>query len=541
MTTDDGPSVRPDRGPSADRLLVAVTALAVVVGTVLRFLPRSGMWLDEALTANISTLPLGEIGDALRRDGHPPLFYALTNVWASIGGESDGWLRALPGLLSLLSLPLTYLAGHRLATRAGAEGLGARRTGLIALALAAVMPFGIRYAGELRMYSLVILLVTGGYLLADGLLTDRHGTTARGLALPTAGAALVTAALLWTHYWSMWLLAAVGLLALWRLWCERATPRRAGPLALVVALLVGGLLFLPWVPDLLYQSAHTGTPWGQLYGPASVAVITLVDFAGARFGVAQLLSYALAALAGLAAVATIRRDGRLELSDPIAGRVRNEVAVGVGTMAIGWATSYASGNTFSSRYAAVVFPLFILCVAAGVAVLRRTVVTAVVLAAIVGACIWGGVSTVRFERSQTDVVTERIAADLADHGGDAIVVACPDQLGVATHRQLGHLMDDPPDVVPFPTAGDPRFVDWVDYGDRNEAADPAEFVAALEERTSAETTVYVVAAFTYRTFEGRCEQVLNQLSAGRHQEALVERDDDRHDEVANLWALRPPS
>ena len=59
--------------------------------------------------------------------------------------------------------------------------------------------------------------------------------------------------------------------------------------------------------------------------------------------------------------------------------------------------------------------------------------------------------------------------------------------------------------------------------------------------TSGDTTVYVVAAFTYRTFEGRCEQVFNLLAAGREVTVLVERDDDRHDEVANLWALRPPA
>ena len=47
------------------------------------------------------------------------------------------------------------------------------------------------------------------YLLVDELLAGRTGGTRR--ALVTAGTALVAAALLWTHYWSMWLLAAVGL------------------------------------------------------------------------------------------------------------------------------------------------------------------------------------------------------------------------------------------------------------------------------------------------------------------------------------------
>ena len=65
--------------------LVAITALAVVVGVALRFAPRSGLWLDEALTVNIASLPIGEISDALRRDGHPPLFYVLLHGWIGAG------------------------------------------------------------------------------------------------------------------------------------------------------------------------------------------------------------------------------------------------------------------------------------------------------------------------------------------------------------------------------------------------------------------------------------------------------------------------
>ena len=150
--------------------------------------------------------------------------------------------------------------------------------------------------------------------------------------------------------------------------------------------------------------------------------------------------------------------------------------------------------------------------------------------------LWGGTSMVRFERSQTDVIAQAVAAD---RSGDAVVVACPDQLGVALQRQVERLVGDDVDVVPYPTAGDPRFVDWVDYGERNAAADPAAFVEQLRGRLGGGTTVYVVANFTYRTFEGQCEEVLGLLSSGRQVDVLVERDDDRHDEVANLWAIRP--
>lgn len=550
-TTTDAPTPRAplphdgepgDPGPPADRILTAVTAAAVVVGVVLRFLPRSGMWLDEALTANISGLPLGDIPDALRHDGHPPLFYVLLHVWSSIGGDSDWWLRALPGVFSTLTLPVAYLVGRRLGSRTADspdEALGGHRTGLIALAIMAVLPFGIRFGAEVRMYSLVMLLVGVGYLLVDDLLRARRSIL--GGTVPTAAAtAIVAAALLWSHYWAMWLLGAVGLLALWRVWRERASDRRTGARALVAGLVVGGALYLPWVPTMLYQSAHTGTPWGELYGPASVAVITTVDFAGAEFGIAQLLSYLLVLLIVLAAIALVDGRQRIVLGGSVRPRVRSELVVIALTMGAGWATAYASGNTFASRYASVVYPLFVLCVAAGIAVVRHRRTAAALLAAVVAASIWGGVSTVNFERSQTDRVVERIRDDIDAHDVAApVVISCPDQLGVATQRQVDHLLADPVEVIPYPTGGDPRFVDWVDYGDRNAAASAGEFLARVGDRIPAGSTVYLVANFSYRTFEGQCESLLNHLAASRDTSQLVERDPDRHDEGANLWVLRP--
>ena len=158
-------------------------------------------------------------------------------------------------------------------------GLGARRTGLIALAIAALMPFGIRYAAEARMYSLVMALAAGGYLLVDDLL-DRptHGTQPGGRHRRSGVGRRSSAGGRTTGRWR-WPLAVVGLLA-WCAWRETDPERCTGGRLLIGSLLVGGVLFLPWVSALLYQSGHTGTPWGEHFGPASVVVITIQDFSG---------------------------------------------------------------------------------------------------------------------------------------------------------------------------------------------------------------------------------------------------------------------
>ncbi len=119
------------------------------------------------------------------------------------------------------------------------------------------------------------------------------------------------------------------------------------------------------------------------------------------------------------------------------------------------------------------------------------------------------------------------------------MIACPDQLGVALQRQVDQQLDDGTQVIPFPTAGDPRFVDWVDYGERNTASDPEQFVAELGERLPADATVYLVASTTYRTFEGKCEQLIATLNAERDLTQLQTSTPDDHDETADLFVLRP--
>jgi mannosyltransferase len=81
--------------------LVTVAVVSSVLGVVLRLMPRSALWLDEALSVNIASLPLGDIPSALERDGHPPLYYFLLHFWLELG-SSDWWVRTLSAIVSVL-------------------------------------------------------------------------------------------------------------------------------------------------------------------------------------------------------------------------------------------------------------------------------------------------------------------------------------------------------------------------------------------------------------------------------------------------------
>lgn len=539
------------RAPRADRALVMVTALFTLIGIALRFWPRRGMWLDEALTSNIAELPLAEIPGALKRDGHPPLYYLLLHFW-SMGGDSDWWLRAMSGLVSLIGLPLAYLAGRRLGGRSVAEGLGARRTGLVALAVWSVLPFAIRYGAETRMYALVSVLVLAGYLLVDSLVGELPAGAVRPprTRAATTGLVLVTAALLYTHYWTLWLGAATAIVVAVVGWRSVDADRRRGAWRALAAMAFGVVLFLPWVPTMAFQSAHTGTPWGEVFRPATVLVVTITDFVGGGFGELQIMSYALVVAIWVATFGVLRsRAGQqvVELTAAPRARIGAELSVLLMTMGLGWLTSALTSSTYASRYAAVVAPIFVLCCAAGLAMVRTRRATAFVTAVVSLALVVGAAAEIVSDRTQARVVADVIATEVAQGetaqggaGADPVVITCPDQLAPATQRELSN-RGIAATVIPFP-AGDPRFVDWVDYAQRNESADPVALVRRVLSDLDHDEAVYAVVNTTYLTFEGKCEELLAALGAdGSPVDRLVEADGDNFFEGMSLWVRRPDS
>jgi mannosyltransferase len=119
----------------------------------------------------------------------------------------------------------------------------------------------------------------------------------------------------------------------------------------------------------------------------------------------------------------------------------------------------------------------------------------------------GAYWSVSFQRSQGRVAAQAINASAVP--GD-VVVMCPDQLGPAFSRSLR----DDLDTVTYPTMASPEVVDWVDYGERNAASDPAAFVEQVLTRAGSHT-VYLVWQTSYKTFEGKCEGVFDALGAAR--------------------------
>ncbi len=487
----DGVTGPDDEGLPFTRPTRVALALAVVIvlvaALVMRFWTRSDLWLDEALTVNIARQPLDQIPSFLRRDGAPPLFYVLLHFWVGWFGTSDVAVRSLSGVFGVATIPLAWLAGRR---------LGGRTAAWAALLLVASSPFAVRYDTETRMYSLIALLTVLGFLAVD-----------RALTRPRAGnliaIGVVTGLLLYSHYWSLYL---VGTVMLWLAWeAGRGRPAwRRGARASFVAAAVGWLTFLPWVPTFLYQSHHTGTPWAT---PANFAAMVnaISTFAGGATDQGRLLGLIFFALAGLGlfGVATDRFHIDLDIRTRPLGRPLAVIVVG--TLGAAIAGGFLTRSTFDARYASVVFIPLILLVSVGLLTFRDRRVRLGVLTVAILAGLFGSFPNIATNRTQAGEVTAAIAA----HGRPGDVIAyCPDQLGPAADRLLpsGRYTQ-----TTFPRGTGPEFVNWVDYAQATAAGKPVAFAEHLEAMAAGGHQIFMVWAPGYQTLGTKCEAIIQTL------------------------------
>lgn len=494
----------------AHPLVVAGLVATVVLSLVGRFLVTTPLWLDEALSVNIARLPISEIGDALRRDGHPPLYYLLLHGWMELFGEGDRAVRSLSALMTVVGVGFAYRCGRR---------LGSTRLGVTAALVFAVSPFAFRFGSETRMYSLVMVLVMAGYLVASSALEDPRPPLLGGVAA-------ITAALMWTHYWTFWLLGAAGVLLIVR--ARRSIPARK----VLGAMAVGALTFLPWLGTLLYQSEHTGTPWAPGFRPTSLVVTSVLEFAGGSFSepqIGMMLSIVLLVLGVFGKGLTART---IELDAQPRQAARIPLSLMVLTMLIASVAGIATGMAFSPRYASVFFPFFVLLVALGINQLHVGAARNVVLTVFTITALAGTFFVVRQEHTQSRVVAEAI--EKAAPSG--LVAICPDQLGPSIAREL-----DPKrfELVTYPDLGDPTFVDWVDYKERNARNDTNEFVRRLLERAG-DRPLFLAFREDFVTLERQCQQVIAALNTKRRSTTLVTAESVKFYEPISLLAYEPP-
>ncbi|MDH4119831.1 MAG: glycosyltransferase family 39 protein [Acidimicrobiia bacterium] len=156
------------------RTVIALGAVTVVAAALrLWNLAADPFWLDEAHTADFTTLPVGELWSFSKPFDtvNPPGFILLMKIWTQLS-RSDPWFRLLPAIAGILTVPVVYAAGTRLANR---------HAGLYAAAYVAVSGFLVRYSQEARAYALVALLVSLALWSVAQLVAEPDGDSATPL------------------------------------------------------------------------------------------------------------------------------------------------------------------------------------------------------------------------------------------------------------------------------------------------------------------------------------------------------------------------
>jgi len=483
LDTADEPA--PRGNPRLRWLTTAAIAAVVLVGSALRFVSVPPLWLDEAQGLMIARMPIPELFQGLREDGAPPLYYLLLQAWTAAFGVSDQAARSLSGVISVATLPIFWLAGRRLG--------GSSRIGYLTLVLAAANPWLIRYGSEARMYSLVIL-----FSLLVVLATHRvwnQPTITSGVMLAVAGAGL-----LYTHYWALFLLAAVGVMAI----VEFVQKDRRAALVSIAGLAGAGVLFLPWLPSFVFQSLHTGTPWANRPNP-TVFLGLLQEWSAHGFRAAAWTAFVLWPLLIFGYGAVNKAAHRIEIDLRGNSDTRWLAWLGGLTLLIAYVACTIQTSAYVARYTSVVIGLVFVLAAIGLARLPTpyTVVLTVVLAAFwLAGSAFNATQVVPSRSSQAGQIAKVLNAEAA--AGD-LIVFCPDQLGPSVSR----LLRTPAERIAFPAGRgvDPARVNWVDYKQRHQNASASDFARSLDADLPATSSIWLVSFSGYLTYGESCTEM----------------------------------
>ncbi|HEY76276.1 MAG TPA: hypothetical protein G4O00_08865 [Thermoflexia bacterium] len=285
------------------------------------------------------------VNGLIRHNG--PLYYFLLRGWIDLVGTSVTSLRFFSLWFGVLAVPLTYALGARLIHRAA---------GAVAALLTAFSPYLTWYSQEVKMYTLVPVLV----LLAVYAL---RRAVEEGAGRWWATAVVATTLSFYIHIWSALLVPLyIVFLVLWR-------PRgRRRWLGAVVTL---ALLTLPYLPLAAWEIRHALVPRETGFPRYTLGQMVGILWTGWTMGIWAwgrpwgFVPCGMAALLGLAALVG-EHGGRRE---------RIEVALSlIGWMAVPllgiWAVSLRQ-PLFTDRYLIWTAPALYLLCGTGVAFLWR--------------------------------------------------------------------------------------------------------------------------------------------------------------------------
>jgi uncharacterized membrane protein len=223
------------------RLIVLSAICLVYVLPRLWNLTETCLWFDEIFSVHAAEMDWGNLFRFIAQDLiHPPFFYVLLKIWMALGGESLLWLRLFPVFFSTAALLPFYFLCRELKLNL--------QTVAIAFFLFAVNGGLIKYAQEVRMYSVLLFLS-----LTSLWLFFRYFKLGKNIWILT----LINLLLIYTHYFG-WLVVAAEIVAIAAL--QRI---KIGQTLAMLGILLAG--FSPWI-FAVWRAAQVNSNVGQNIG-----------------------------------------------------------------------------------------------------------------------------------------------------------------------------------------------------------------------------------------------------------------------------------
>ena len=202
---------------------------------------QQSVWFDEAYSIMVANTSIGQLINLTAVDTHPPLYYIVLKLWASIFGWSELALRSLSVIASASAVFVGLLLIRRLFDV---------RSALITIPFVMLAPFLLRYAFEIRMYALASLIcISATFVL---ILAIESKNKMRQWILYSIYAVLVAIGV-YTLYYTvlLWLAHFVYLV-----WLTKKNKQACIRSPWLLAYAGSIVLFLPWMPTFISQISN---------------------------------------------------------------------------------------------------------------------------------------------------------------------------------------------------------------------------------------------------------------------------------------------
>lgn len=231
------------------RLITAVAVLLAAFALLLFGLVWMHMRPDEYLAYPMTAGSLYEtLWYQARQDVHAPVWYITIWVWRRLVGDTEFALRYQGVLYAMLTLAVVY--------RIAQASVRSQDAGRFAVLVVAANAYFFIYTTEIRPYATVMLVGAVSMWLFWRVMQQPNPRRAvvYGVSLAVLG---------YTHYFAAFLVLIQGIYAL-----LRRPPRRTWAM-LALAVGVGGVMWLPWLPTFWYQVGLLRQITGALGTPAT--------------------------------------------------------------------------------------------------------------------------------------------------------------------------------------------------------------------------------------------------------------------------------